>query len=133
MKRILFLSYTGLTDSLGESQVLSYQLKLTAHGFEPYIICAEKKNRLERNRNRIQQICIKNGIKWIPLIYHKRPPVISSIWDYYSFLKTLKPLLKTHNFGLIHCRGYLPSLVGLRLKRKMDIPFLFDMRGFLAR
>ena len=27
-------------------------------------------------------------------------------------------------------RSYLPALVGLRMKRRLGVPFVFDMRGF---
>jgi glycosyltransferase involved in cell wall biosynthesis len=35
-------------------------------------------------------------------------------------------------FDIVHCRSYLPALVGLRMKRRSGIRFLFDMRGFWA-
>ena len=35
-------------------------------------------------------------------------------------------------FDLVHCRSYLPALVGLRMKRRHGLPFVFDMRGFWA-
>ena len=33
---------------------------------------------------------------------------------------------------MVHCRSYISSEFGLRLKRKYGVPFLFDMRGFWA-
>ena len=35
-------------------------------------------------------------------------------------------------FDLVHCRGYLSALVGLKMKRQFGTRFLFDMRGFWA-
>jgi glycosyltransferase involved in cell wall biosynthesis len=35
-------------------------------------------------------------------------------------------------FDLVHCRSYLPALIGLRMKRRLGMPFVFDMRGFWA-
>jgi glycosyltransferase involved in cell wall biosynthesis len=46
--------------------------------------------------------------------------------------KLSKELNVKHSFSLIHCRSYIPSLVGLSFKRLYGIPFLFDMRGFWA-
>jgi glycosyltransferase involved in cell wall biosynthesis len=43
-----------------------------------------------------------------------------------EFLHRLAP------FDLLHCRSYLPALVGLKLKRRRGVPFIFDMRGFWA-
>ena len=36
------------------------------------------------------------------------------------------------NFSLVHCRSYIASLIGLSMKRKTGVKFLFDMRGFWA-
>jgi glycosyltransferase involved in cell wall biosynthesis len=36
------------------------------------------------------------------------------------------------DFDVVHCRSYLPALVGLHLKRRLGVRFLFDMRGFWA-
>jgi glycosyltransferase involved in cell wall biosynthesis len=41
-------------------------------------------------------------------------------------------LQKKHGFDMIHCRSYLAADVGLSMKRKFGIKFLFDMRGFWA-
>jgi glycosyltransferase involved in cell wall biosynthesis len=41
-------------------------------------------------------------------------------------------LHKEHSFVLTHCRSYLSALVGLEMKRKQGVNFLFDMRGFWA-
>jgi len=40
-------------------------------------------------------------------------------------------LHKRHQFEIVHCRSYIPALVGLRFK-KMGVKFVFDMRGFWA-
>jgi glycosyltransferase involved in cell wall biosynthesis len=39
---------------------------------------------------------------------------------------------RSKKIALTHCRSYLSALIGLHLKRKRKIPFLFDMRGFWA-
>ena len=31
---------------------------------------------------------------------------------------------------MVHCRSYIPARVGLALKRRFGVRFLFDMRGF---
>lgn len=44
----------------------------------------------------------------------------------------MKRLFREKHFSLIHCRSYIPSLIGLEMKQKHRIPFIFDMRGFWA-
>ena len=41
-KNILYLSYDGMTDPLGQSQVLPYLIGLTKEGFTFHIISFEK-------------------------------------------------------------------------------------------
>jgi hypothetical protein len=33
-------------------------------------------------------------------------------------------------FEVVHCRSYIPAIVGRRLQRRHGLRFLFDMRGF---
>jgi hypothetical protein len=47
-------------------------------------------------------------------------------------LKLAEALINAKEIKLIHCRSYLTSLIGLKLRSKYQIPFLFDMRGFWA-
>ena len=37
---------------------------------------------------------------------------------------------KRYRFDIVHCRSYIPSIIGLYLKRKFHVRFIFDMRGF---
>ena len=43
-----------------------------------------------------------------------------------------KKIHKKNNIDLIHCRSYQSAEIGLRFKRKYNIPWVFDMRGFWA-
>ena len=131
-KHILYLSYDGMTDQLGQSQVLPYLSGLTKHGYQFTLISCEKPDQYEDNRAIIEKICSENSIHWRPLMYHKSPPILSTIWDVIQIQKTTYKLHEKTPFDLVHCRGYIPSLVGLRLKRSHRVRFLFDMRGLWA-
>jgi hypothetical protein len=84
------------------------------------------------NKAIIEKICLENHIDWQPIMYTKRPPVLSTIWDVISLQRRAYKLHSQKKFDLTHCRGYISSLIGLSLKRKKRVPFLFDMRGFWA-
>jgi glycosyltransferase involved in cell wall biosynthesis len=43
-----------------------------------------------------------------------------------------KKIHTKNNIDLIHCRSYQSAEIGLRLKSKCNIPWVFDMRGFWA-
>lgn len=130
--RVLYLSYDGLTDPLGQSQILPYIEGLSEQGYRFAIISFEKKDRFATGKGRINLRCSEKNIQWIPLTYTKNPPVFSTIYDTDKLYRNVKDLVETQDFDLIHCRSYIPALVALRVKKELKIPFLFDMRGFWA-
>jgi len=132
LETIAYLSYDGLTDPLGQSQVLPYVKGLAQKGYAITIFSFEKKKRFNSNKNIIEEICREAGIKWLPFLYTKNPPVFSTIWDVSRLYKAVKKQHRKKHFDLIHCRSYLSALVGLRMKRNFGVPFIFDMRGFWA-
>ncbi len=131
-KRILFLSYDGLTDQLGQSQIIPYLSGLVKKGFTITIISCEKNDPFIRNGNEIKLILENANIFWNPLIYHKSPSVFSTIYDVSQMKKAAIRLHQIQPFDIVHCRSYITALVGLHFKRKKNIPFIFDMRGFWA-
>ncbi|MDO3642236.1 glycosyltransferase [Mucilaginibacter sp. L3T2-6] len=131
-KNVLYLSYDGMTDPLGQSQVIPYLSGLSKSGFSFTILSFEKKYRYKKNGSNIKTILDAAGIYWHPLIYTKSPPVLSTLYDYLRMIRTAINLHRKLNYKLVHCRSYIPALVGMALNRKYKLPFIFDMRGFWA-
>ena len=131
-KNVLYISYDGMTDPLGQSQVLPYISGLNKHGISFHLISFEKPARFKQNRADIQNICDENNISWHPLIYTKKPPVLSTLWDMVKLNQKIKKLGRKTAFDMIHCRSYIPAIFGLKFKRKWNAKLLFDMRGFWA-
>jgi glycosyltransferase involved in cell wall biosynthesis len=131
-KKILYLSYDGLTDPLGQSQILPYLQGLSKQGFQFTVLSFEKKQRFAAQQKSIETLCELSSIHWEPLPYHKRPPVFSTLLDVFLMYNKAQSLHKTHAVDIVHCRSYIASLVGQRLKRKYGLTFIFDMRGFWA-
>lgn len=132
VKKVLYLSYDGMTDPLGQSQVLPYIIGLTKQGYRFHLISFEKSGRFQLHKKEIFKICEENSITWIPMLYTKRPPLLSTMWDVRRMKKMAFSLDKKNSFSIVHCRSYLPALIGLSMKRKRKTSFLFDMRGFWA-
>jgi glycosyltransferase involved in cell wall biosynthesis len=130
-REVLYISYDGMTDPLGRSQVLPYLAGLAARGHRITILSCEKPQE-EKQRAEVARICREAGVDWRPIAYHKRPPVLSSIYDAAMLLRRARSLHRERGFDILHCRSYIPALVGLALKRRFGIRFLFDMRGFWA-
>jgi glycosyltransferase involved in cell wall biosynthesis len=121
-----------MTDPLGQSQVLPYLKGLVPEGYDFTILSFEKPDRYESEKSTIEALCKESNIKWNPLIFHTQPPVLSKAYDRWKMKKEAESLQRTHNFSIVHCRSYAASEVGLFLKNKYGIKFLFDMRGFWA-
>jgi len=131
-RRVLYLSYDGLTDALGRSQILPYLIGLAGRGHRVTLISCEKPERLSSGGETVAAICKQAGIDWQPLRFHKRPPVVSSIIDVLQMKRRAFALQRKEPFDLVHCRSYMAALVGHALKRRFAVRFLFDMRGFWA-
>jgi glycosyltransferase involved in cell wall biosynthesis len=121
-----------MCDPLGGSQVMPYLFGLARRGHRIDLISFEKPERSAEERAAVGSACAEAGIRWHPLRYHKQPPVLSALYDVRRMYRLAARLHRRRPFDLIHCRSYLPALVGLRMKRRRGVPFIFDMRGFWA-
>ena len=130
--KVLYISYDGMTDPLGQSQVIPYLIGLTKEGYEFTILSFEKSERFKKYKSAIEAVCIANGIKWVPLMYTKKPPILSTLWDIWKMYRASSKMYKQEKFSIIHCRSYISALAGLYLKRKYGARMIFDMRGFWA-
>lgn len=128
----IYISYDGMTDPLGQSQVLPYLAELSKKGISFDLISFEKEANFKTHFKTIETYCQAHHIHWHPLKYTKKPPLLSTLYDLARMRKATKRLIKTKHISIIHCRSYIAALIGLELKRKKGIPFLFDMRGFWA-
>src|SRR5437868_11953518 len=128
--KVLYITYDGLTDPLGQSQVLPYLVGLSERGHRITILSCEKPAAMKREGAAIRSQCEAAGIDWRPLPYHKRPPVLSSAFDLAMLRCEAVRLHRSRAFDLVHCRSYIPAAAGLHLKRRHGVRLLFDMRGF---
>jgi glycosyltransferase involved in cell wall biosynthesis len=130
---VLYISYDGILEPLGQSQVLSYLEKLAVD--RPiHLISFEKaedwrdKSRRDAIRDRIDRA----GISWHPLRYHKHPSAPATAYD--IALGSLRGIAvaRKHKLRIVHARSYVAGVMALAVKRAAGAKFLFDMRGFWA-
>jgi glycosyltransferase involved in cell wall biosynthesis len=130
---VLYISYDGMLEPLGQSQVLAYLMRL-AVGRPIHLISFEKPadwaNVAERER--IARDIAAAGIVWHPLRYHKRPSALATAWDIACGIVVGLWLVLRHRLGIVHARSYVASVMALALKRLTGVKFVFDMRGFWA-
>jgi glycosyltransferase involved in cell wall biosynthesis len=127
---VLYISYDGMADALGQSQVIPYLIGLSKNGWNITILSCEKKANLIKLESKIRTLLNENNILWHPIRYHNSLPVLSSVYTIFNLFKTASVLHKKFDFKLLHCRSYVPALIGLHYKIKYNCKFIFDMRGF---
>lgn len=130
--RILYISYDGMTDPLGQSQVLPYLSGLSERNCEIFLISFEKPANYNEGKNIVKVLVEANNIQWFPLKYTSKPPVFSTWKDISQMITLAKKLHLKYRFDIVHCRSYISAFAGLKLKNKYKLPFVFDMRGFWA-
>lgn len=130
---VLYISYDGMLEPLGQSQVLAYLERLTAD-YRIHLISFEKRGdwRNSALRERIGQRIEASGIEWHPLRYHKRPSAPATGFDIAVGSARAIAIARKHKLNIVHARSYVPGLMALAVKRTMGAQFLFDMRGFWA-
>lgn len=133
MKRnVLFITYDGLTDPLGQSQVLPYYKGLAKRGHQISILSAEKKDNYINNKDKVRDDLRAHNIHWQYIYYSNRPPFVST-WRNIKKLKGLAlSIVKEKGIEIVHCRSIIPAILGDALKRKCGLKLIFDIRGFWA-
>lgn len=128
----LFISYDGLTDPLGQSQILPYQEGLAAGGVDVTILTAEKPTAYAKRAAEVKARVKKAGIDWHWIGYTKTPPILSTIWDIWRLHKLAMALHRQKTFQVVHCRSYIPAIVAFAMKKRFGCKVIFDIRGFWA-
>jgi len=131
MTRILYVSYDGMTDSLGLSQVIAYLSKIADNDTQIDILSFEKPEIYPTMKHAVEQAIAGKNIRWLPLFYTKKPPIFSTLKDLRAGMSKAVALHQEKPYQVVHCRGYIPSLIGRVLQQK-GAKFIFDMRGWWA-
>lgn len=128
---VLYITFDGLTDPLGQSQVLPYLEGFARNGWKVHVLSCEKSERsgnIGVLRDRLESL----GIAWKHLRYNTAGGAFTRIGYVRRLRRLAIAIARSEKIGIVHCRSYLASLVGLHLKRRFGIRFIFDMRGLWA-
>ena len=131
MARVLYVSYDGLMEPLGQSQVLAY-LRPLARQHQIDLITFEKPSDWADTARRqpVAADVAGAGIVWHPLRYHKRLSLLSTAYDVARGLVVARRVVRRQGTQIVHTRSYVASVIALRLAASAGVRFLFDMRGF---
>ena len=133
---MLFVSYNGMLDPLGQSQVLPYLRELGKRGVQftllsferPPAFSGEGKSRCEALRRSLAA----DDIDWRRLRYHQTPSLVATMFDVANGIRLARKLIKQKKIELVHARSHIPATIALALKRQFGVKLVFDVRGLLA-
>lgn len=125
---VFYISYDGAGEPLGRSQVLAY-LKRLASDCDITLISFEKSmSEASGLREELQEA----GITWLPLSYHRRPPVLSTLLDVLAGVRVLVRAARARRPDIVHVRSDVPALIAQAGRRFTGGKLIFDIRGFWA-
>lgn len=133
MTSILYISYDGLMEPLGQSQVWRY-LSGLSEGHQIILISYEKVGDWadEAASEKLKKAVSSKGVIWVPLRYHKKPSAIATAFDVFLGILVGSYLTIKYRIKIVHARSYVPSVIALALKKVFRLKYIFDMRGFWA-
>lgn len=135
-KRVLFISYNGMLDPLGQTQVIPYLRELARRGVKFTLLSFERRGAFEPagvNKCRVLQIQLREqNIDWHWLRYHQRPSLPATIYDVLAGIRIGQKLIKQNHIEMVHARAQIPATIALVLKKRYGIKMIFDIRGLMA-
>ena len=127
--KVLYITYDGLLDPLGSSQILPYLYGLNDSSKFIFIISVEKPNRYKANYKSLRNELSKKNIYWKPLLFSKQFGVLGKLWDFYKMYYSAIKLSAFYRIDAVHARGHVAAQVASFLKLFLNIKFIFDFRG----
>lgn len=135
-RRVLFISYNGMLEPLGQTQVLPYVRALAKRGVRFTLLSFERARALEADgatqREQLKRELAEQGIEWHWLRYHQRPSVPATIYDVFAGIRKAGSLVQRNKIEMVHARSHIPATIALALKKRFGTKLMFDLRGLMA-
>lgn len=133
MKRsVLYISYDGLLDPLGKSQIYPYINSIARSSDSFHIVSFEKKIRYTNQSEYLIKIKSDKNISWNPLIFSEKFGILAKIFDLTRMLLTSLYLVAFKDIKILHARGHPSALTAYLIKNFFfwkELKFIFDFRG----
>lgn len=135
-RRVLFISYNGMLEPLGQTQVLTYLRELARRGVRFTLLSFEREKAFTldgaQQCEALKAELQKQGIEWHWLRYHQRPSLPATLFDVVQGIRLASRLVRQNEIELVHARSHIPATIALALKRKFGTKMIFDVRGLMA-
>ena len=130
VKDITYLSYTGMLEPLGRSQVIPYINILGGMG-KVHLISFEKNKVPDLVRFDIESEFKSNNFSWTTKVYHKTPRFMATLVDLLVMIGSLLKDRPKKRIHYVHCRGYVTSIAAFIYSICCSrVRYIFDMRAF---
>src|SRR5712671_6415476 len=135
-RRVLYISYNGMLDPLGQSQVIPYLKELGRAGIRFTLLSFERDQAFTAEGvaqcSALRQELAESEIDWHWLRYHKTPSLAATSYDVLAGIRYGSRLVRDKQIEMVHARSHIPATIALRLKRRFGIKMIFDVRGLMA-
>lgn len=129
MANILYISYDGLLDPLGASQILPYLKGIAAAQGGVVVLSFEKAERHAKDRDSMAAMLMHGDIQWVPLRFTRSKGVVGKVWDLLKMYFWACRLAIRYGVRVVHTRGHPAAQIGLFIKRLTGARLIFDFRG----
>lgn len=134
--RVLYISYNGMLDPLGQSQVIPYLKGLAQLGVQFTLLSFERaaafSDEGQQRCRTLHDELASAGIDWHYLRYHQTPSLPATTFDVANGIRIARRLARDRKPHLVHARAHIPAVIGLNLRRAFGTKLLFDVRGLMA-
>jgi glycosyltransferase involved in cell wall biosynthesis len=135
-RSVLYISYNGMLDPLGQSQVIPYLRELSKAGVRFTLLSFERSvawtDQGILRCAKLKRELAAEGIEWHWLRYHKRFSLPATVYDVLAGTRYARGLVRRNSIEIVHARSHIPATIALSLKQDFGLKMIFDVRGLLA-
>lgn len=135
-KRVLYISYNGMLDPLGQSQVIPYLKELSRAGVRFTLMSFEGPRAFSQEGRRqcdeLRAELAASEIDWHWLRYHQKPSLPATFYDVLTGIRYGSRLVRPKQIEMVHARSHIAATIALALRRRFRLKMIFDLRGLMA-
>jgi len=126
---VLYITYDGLLDPLGASQILPYIRGIAQSQGRVVVLSFEKAAKAVAGQEQKAKEIEADGIEWKLIRFTAGYGAAGKVWDLLKMYFWAFLLAKKYSIHIIHARGHTAAQVGLFLKKFSGTKLIFDFRG----
>ena len=125
---VVYVVYWGLDEPLGRALVVPTVNRLARAGVRVTLVSFEKGSGPYNCA-----LLAETGVEWLPLRYHKRPPVISSMFDIGRGTVQAIRAARRNQACLVHGRTFVGGLIAFVVALASRCRWIYHNEGFWPR